>query len=147
MTETILSGNQPTGPFHLGNYVGAIKNFLRLQDEYPKQCLFFIADYHSITEEYDPKTKPDQILELAAEYLALGLDPKKCTLFVQSDVPEVTELGWIFNTITPIAELERMTQYKDKAGRQAHNINMGLLDYPVLMAADILLYKPFGIPV
>ncbi len=147
MKETILSGIQPTGPLHLGNYVGAVRNFLRLQDEYPRQCLFFIADYHSITEDYDPETKPDQILELAAEYLALGLDPKKCTLFVQSDIPELTELGWIFNTITPIAELERMTQYKDKAGRQTKNINVGLFDYPVLMAADILLPKATAVPV
>lgn len=143
----ILSGIQPTGPLHIGNYLGSVRNFLRLQDEYPGHCYFMIADYHSMSEDYDPKQKPQQVLELATEYLAAGLDPKKCTIYVQSDVPEVTELAWIFNTITPIAFLERMTQYKDKAARQSANINMGLFDYPVLQAADILLPKANTVPV
>ena len=151
MTEknqpTILSGIQPTGPLHIGNYLGSVRNFLRLQDEYSGHCYFMIADYHSMSEDYDPKEKPRQVFELAAEYLAAGLDPKKCTIYVQSDVPEVTELCWILNTITPIAFLERMTQYKDKAARQATNINMGLFDYPVLQAADILLPKANAVPV
>lgn len=144
---TILSGIQPTGPLHLGNYLGMVRNCMQLQNEYPGHCYFMVADYHSMSEDYDPKQKPQQVLELAAELLAAGLDPKKCTIYVQSDVPEVTELCWIFNTITPIAFLERMTQYKDKAARQTNNINMGLFDYPVLQAADILLPKANAVPV
>lgn len=146
-TDTILSGIQPTGPLHLGNYLGALRHFVRLQDEYPGRCFFMIADYHSITEDYDPVEKPRQILELAAEYLAAGLDPKKCTIYAQSQVPEVTELAWIFNTVTPMSFLERMTQFKDKAARQKANINVGLFDYPVLQAADILLPKATLVPV
>lgn len=146
-TDTILSGIQPTGPLHIGNYLGALRHFVRLQDEYPGRCFFMLADYHSITEDYEPKEKPRQVLELAAEYLAAGLDPKKCTIYVQSHVPEVLELGWIFNTITPMAFLERMTQFKDKAARQKKNINVGLFDYPILQAADILLPKANLVPV
>lgn len=143
--EIILSGIQPTGKLHIGNYLGALKNFVDLQDKY--ECYFFIADYHSITENYDPKIKQQQVLELTADYLAAGLDPKKCTIFVQSHIPEHLELAWIFNCITPIAYLERMTQYKDKAARQKENINMGLFDYPVLQAADILIYHATAVPV
>jgi len=143
--EIVLSGIQPTGDLHLGNYLGSLKNFIKLQNEY--QCYFFLATYHSITENYDPKQKKLQILNLAATYLAAGLDPQKCIIFNQSDVPECTELAWIFNTITPISELERMTQYKDKSSRQIKNINAGLFDYPVLQAADILLYHADLIPV
>jgi tryptophanyl-tRNA synthetase len=143
--QIVLSGIQPTGDLHLGNYLGSLKNFIKLQNEY--QCYFFLATYHSITENYDPKEKRQQILNLTATYLAAGLDPKKCVIFNQTDVPECTELAWIFNTITPIAELERMTQYKDKAAKQVKNINVGLFDYPVLQAADILLYHANLIPV
>jgi tryptophanyl-tRNA synthetase len=143
--QIVLSGIQPTGDLHLGNYLGSLKNFIKLQNEY--QCYFFLATYHSITENYDPKEKRQQILNLTATYLSAGLDPKKCVIFNQTDVPECTELAWIFNTITPIAELERMTQYKDKAAKQIKNINVGLFDYPVLQAADILLYHANLIPV
>jgi tryptophanyl-tRNA synthetase len=143
--QTIFSAIQPSGELHIGNYLGALKNFVELQDKY--NCLFFIADYHSITENYNPKEKPKQIFDLALDFLAIGLDPKKCTIAVQSQIPEHTELAWIFNTITPISELQRMTQFKNKAQRQEKNINMGLFDYPVLQAADILIYKANAVPV
>ncbi len=144
-TNRVFSGIQPSGEMHIGNYLGALKNFVEMQDKY--ECLFFIADYHSITENYDPKEKPKQIMNLAIDYLAAGLDPKKCIIFLQSDVPEHTELAWIFNTITPMGLLERMTQYKDKSQKQAANINVGLFDYPVLQAADILIYKAGLVPI
>jgi tryptophanyl-tRNA synthetase len=147
MKDVIVSGIQPTGELHLGNYLGAVRQYLNLQNDKQKKCFFFIADYHSLTENYEPKEKPAQVLGLAKDLLALGLDPKKCTFFVQSHVPKVTELAWIFNTLTPISFLEKMTQYKDKAGRQAENINAGLFNYPVLMAADILLYHGTQVPV
>lgn len=136
---------QPTGPLHVGNYLGTLQNFLAIQSQY--ECYFAIVDYHSITENYQPKEKYNQILSLAMDYLAAGIDPKKCVIFLQSDVPEHTELAWVFNTITPMSELERMTQFKDKASRQAKNINAGLFTYPVLQAADILLYKAKAVPV
>ena len=145
--DTILSGIQPTGPLHIGNYLGSLRNFIKLQDEYPGQCYFMIADYHSMSEDYDPKEKANQVFELAVEFLAAGIDPKKSPLYVQSRVPEVTELTWIFNTVTPISFLERMTQFKDKSMRQKKNINVGLFDYPVLQAADILLPKANMVPV
>ena len=143
--QTIFSAIQPSGELHIGNYLGALKNFVELQDKY--ECFFFIADYHSITGNYDPKEKSKQILGLAMDFLAAGLDPKKCTIAVQSQIPEHTELAWIFNTVTPISELQRMTQFKDKSQNQEKNINMGLFDYPVLQAADILMYKAYGVPV
>ena len=143
----VVSGTQPSGPLHIGNYLGALKNWVKIQNSGQYDCFFFIADYHSLTENYDPKEKREQIFNLAADYLASGLDPKKCTIFVQSQVPACTELAWIFNTVTPITELERMTQFKDKASRQAKNINLGLFDYPVLQAADILLYHGQFVPV
>jgi tryptophanyl-tRNA synthetase len=144
-TNIVLSGIQPSGELHIGNYLAAIKNWVELQDKYP--CYFFIADYHSLTEIYNPKEKLGQIYDLAVDLLALGLDPKKSTIFIQSHIPECTELAWIFNTITPISYLERMTQFKDKAEKQKENINVGLFDYPVLQAADILLYKANLVPV
>jgi len=143
--DIILSGIQPTGKLHIGNYLGALKNFVELQSKY--ESYFFIADYHSITENYDPKIKQQQVLELATDFLAAGLDPKKCIIFVQSHIPEHTELSWILSTVTPISYLERMTQYKDKASRQKDNINTGLFTYPVLQAADILMYKANTVPV
>lgn len=145
--DILVTGIQPTGPLHIGNYIGAVKNLLKLQNEYKGRCFVFVADYHSITEDYDPKKKQEQVLTLAAELLALGLDPKKIVFYVQSEVPEVTELAWIFNTVTPIAFLERMTQFKDKSERQKENINAGLFDYPVLQAADILISKGTAVPV
>ncbi|MFA5029139.1 MAG: tryptophan--tRNA ligase [Patescibacteria group bacterium] len=143
----VVSGTQPSGPLHLGNYLGALKNWVDIQNSARYHCFFFIADYHSITENYSPADKREQVFNLVCDYLAAGLDPDKSTLFVQSQVPECTELAWIFNTVTPVAEMERMTQYKDKAGRQAKNVNMGLFDYPVLQAADILLYRGGLVPV
>lgn len=145
--DILVTGIQPTGPLHIGNYIGAVKNLLKLQNEYKGRCFVFIADYHSITEDYDPKEKQNQVLMLATELLALGLDTKKVALYVQSHLLEVAELAWIFNTITPISFLERMTQYKDKAARQKENINVGLFDYPVLQAADILMMKGTAVPV
>lgn len=144
----VVSGIQPTGNLHLGNYLGAIRHWVKLQNEFP--CFFFIADYHSLTEPFDPAKKEEQIVALAAELIALGIDAKRCTLFVQSHVPEVTELCWILNTVTPFAFLERMTQFKDKAARQTSakgGINAGLFDYPVLQAADVLLYHGSLVPV
>ena len=146
MTEKILfSGIQPTGEIHLGNYLGALKNWVDLQNQY--YCYYAIVDLHAITVDYDPQKFPDQILNTAMDLLAIGVDPKKSILFVQSHVPEHTELCWLFNTLTPIAELERMTQFKDKASRQIKNINLGLFAYPVLQAADILLYHGQFVPV
>lgn len=144
--QIIVSGAQPSGRLHVGNYCGAQRNWLALQDS-GLDAYFFIADYHSITEDYDPDEKRRQVTDLALDLLALGIDPKKCTLFLQSDVPEHTELCWIFNTVTPVSFLERMTQFKDKASHQAKNVNMGLFDYPVLQAADILMYKGDFVPV
>lgn len=143
--KTVLSGTQPTGDLHIGNYLGALKNWVEIQDNY--NCFFFLADYHSLSENYNPKEKRKQILNLAIAYLSAGLDPKKSTIFVQSDVPQCTELAWIFNCITPVSYLERMTQYKDKAMKQEMNVNMALLDYPVLQAADILMYHADYVPV
>jgi len=145
MKNLIFSGIQPTGALHLGNYLGAIKQWTELQHEH--ESIFCIVDYHAMTIEYDPKKLPERISDVALDLLACGVDPDKATLFVQSHVPEHAELGWIFNTITPIAELERMTQYKDKSKQQKDNINAGLFTYPVLQAADVLLYKANLVPV
>ncbi|MCL5436216.1 MAG: tryptophan--tRNA ligase [Patescibacteria group bacterium] len=143
----ILSGTQPSGKLHIGNYLGALKNFVALQSSGKYECFFMVADYHSVTEDYAPAEKRQQIINLTLDFLAAGLDPKISTIFLQSLVPEHLELAWIFDTVTPVAELERMTQYKDKANRQEKNINAGLFTYPVLQAADILIYKPQAVPV
>ena len=141
----MLSGIQPTGALHIGNYLGALKNWENILNEY--YGFFFIADYHAITIEYDAKEMQKRILDTAIEYLACGLNLEKCSIFVQSDVEPHTELAWIFNSIIPVAELERMTQYKDKSRKNTENINAALLTYPSLMAADILLYHPDIVPV
>lgn len=143
----LISGIQPTGRLHIGNYLGALKNFVELQNSSKYECYFFIADLHSLTEDFSPQEKSKQILELAADYLAAGLDPEKSIIFLQSQVPAHSELAWILNTITPIGELERMTQFKDKSRAQQENINAGLFTYPTLMAADILLYDAKFVPV
>lgn len=143
--KIMLSGIQPTGALHIGNYLGALKNWENILNEY--YGFFFIADYHAITIEYDAKEMQKRILDTAIEYLACGLNLEKCSIFVQSDVEPHTELAWIFNSIIPVAELERMTQYKDKSRKNAENINAALLTYPSLMAADILLYHPDIVPV
>lgn len=145
--ETILSGVQATGKLHIGNYLGALKQFIDIQNEGKLQCYFFIADLHSLTVPRDPKQLRKDTLEVVAEYIAAGLDPKKSVIFVQNQVLEHAELAWIFNCITPVGELERMTQYKDKGKAQKDSVNVGLLTYPVLMAADIFLYKPNFVPV
>ncbi|MCL4437717.1 tryptophan--tRNA ligase [Patescibacteria group bacterium] len=143
----LVSGIQPSGRLHLGNYLGALKNFVELQNSGKYQCYFFIADLHSLTENFNPKGKQEQILNLMADYLAAGLDPKKSVIFLQSQIPAHAELAWILNTITPMGELQRMTQFKDKSEKQEKNLNVGLFDYPVLMAADILLYSAKFVPV
>ncbi len=147
MKPVLVSGVQPTGKLHIGNYLGALKNFTDLQDSGDYRCHFFIADLHSMTEPFDPKEKRRQVIELCADYLAAGLDPSQSVLFVQSEVPAHSEFAWILNTITPMGELQRMTQFKDKSLRQEENINAGLFAYPVLMAADILLYGARTVPV
>jgi len=141
----ILSGIQPSGSIHIGNYLGAIKQWLLLQEK--NSCVFFIADLHALTIPYEPRELQQKIMDVAVAYLAAGIDPKKSIFFVQSHVKEHAELCWLLNTITPVGELERMTEYKDKAKRFKQNINAGLLDYPVLMAADVLLYKTEAVPV
>ncbi|MBI4639677.1 MAG: tryptophan--tRNA ligase [Candidatus Tectomicrobia bacterium] len=145
MEKRVFSGIQPTGDLHIGNYLGAIRNWVRLLDEY--DCIFCVVDYHAITIEYEPSEMQRKILNAAATNMACGLDPERCILFVQSHVPEHTELAWIFNTITPVGELDRMTQFKEKSRQHRANVNMGLYDYPVLQTADILLYKGEYVPV
>jgi len=148
MTKPILiSGIQPTGKLHIGNYLGALKNFVDLQNSDRYKCYFFVADLHSITENYDPKEKPGQVLNLVLDYLSAGLSAEKSTIFIQSKIPAHSEAAWILNTVTPFGELKRMTQFKDKSEHQKENINVGLFDYPVLMAADILLYDAEFVPV
>ena len=143
--KRIFSGIQPTGDIHLGNYVGAIRNWVYLMEEY--ECIFCVVDYHAITVEYPVEEMKRRTLETALILLACGLSPERANIFVQSHVKEHTELAWIFDSVTPIGEVERMTQFKDKAKQHRGNINMGLMSYPVLQAADILLYKAGFVPV
>ena len=143
--KRILSAAQPTGNFHIGNYLGAIRHSIKLQEDYDN--MYFIVDLHAMTVKQDPKMFAERIRSVAALYIALGLDPKKTIIFVQSHVHEHAELCWILNNFTMVSELERMTQYKDKAGQHKENINAGLFSYPVLMAADILLYDTDLVPV
>jgi tryptophanyl-tRNA synthetase len=145
MTKRIFSGAQPTGNVHLGNYLGALKNWVALQHEY--ESFFCIVNLHAITVSHDPKVLAESTRNLTRIYLAVGIDPQVSTIFVQSDVPEHAELTWVLNCVVRVGELERMTQYKDKAKRQGENVTAGLLDYPVLMAADILLYQTDLVPV
>src|SRR5215211_1112216 len=140
----IFSGIQPSGELHIGNYLGAVKNWVALQRQY--ESFFCIVDYHAITVPYDPADLRQRTRDMAIGLLASGIDPSACTLFVQSMVPEHTELAWIFNSVAPLGELERQTQFKEKAQRQ-ESVVVGLLTYPVLQAADILLYKADMVPV
>ena len=140
----VFSGIQPSGELHIGNYLGAVKNWVELQGRH--ECIYCIVDYHAITGPYEPADLRRRTHEMAVSLLAAGVDPEKCTLFVQSMVPEHTELAWIFNTVTPLGELERQTQFKEKASRQ-ESVPAGLLNYPVLQAADILLYRADQVPV
>ncbi|MGD2045524.1 MAG: tryptophan--tRNA ligase [Gemmatimonadota bacterium] len=142
--KRVFSGMQPSGEAHLGNYLGALKPWVRMQDEH--DCIFCIVDDHAITAGGDPAEMPKNVFDLAVSYLAVGLDPEKAIIFVQSDVHEHTELAWLFNAVTPVGDLERMTQYKDKASR-FESIPAGILNYPILQAADILLYKGEAVPV
>lgn len=143
----LVSGIQPSGRLHIGNYLGALKNFVELQNSGKYECYFFIADLHSLSEDFSPREKREQILETVAEYLAGGLDPRKSLIFQQSQVPAHSELAKILDNITPMGEMERMTQFKDKSVSQKQNVNLGLFAYPVLMAADILLYDAKFVPV
>jgi tryptophanyl-tRNA synthetase len=143
--KKVFSGIRPTGNIHIGNYLGAINQWINFQKT--EDCIFFIADWHAITTPYDEKTLQDLILEVTSIYLAAGLDPKKCTLFVQSKIKQNTELTWLLGTITPLGELQRMTQFKDKSKKHKEYINAGLLNYPILMASDILLYDADIVPV
>ncbi len=143
--QRILSGVQPTGSLHLGNYLGAIRNWVEQQSQYDN--FFFIADLHAITVPHDPAQLANNTYNLAALYLACGLDLEHTTIFVQSHIPAHAELAWLFNCITPLNWLERMIQFKEKALKQGENVSIGLLDYPVLQAADILLYQADQVPV
>ena len=141
----IFSGIQPSGELHIGNYLGAVKNWVQLQTQHPG-AIFCIVDYHALTGTYDPHALRKRTYDMAVSLLAAGIDPAHATLYVQSAVPEHTELAWIFNTVTPLGELEPQTQFKDKSQRQ-ESVNAGLLNYPVLQAADILLYHAEFVPV
>ena len=148
MKKKLFSGMQPTGSMHIGNWLGAIESWVALQQEY--DCIYCIVDYHAITGTVAPKELRTIVLEMATWLLASGLDPERSQLFLQSAVPEHTELCWIFNTVTPMGDLARMTQYKDKSARASKRgsyVNVGLFSYPVLQAADILLYKAELVPV
>ena len=141
----VFSGMQPSGEAHLGNYLGALRQWVELQDTH--ECYYCIVDEHAVTSgDYETADLPRRVFDLALSYLAVGLDPERSTIFVQSDVPEHTALAWLLNSVAAVGELERMTQYKDKS-RSLESIPAGLLNYPVLQAADILLYRADGVPV
>ena len=143
--ETVVSGIRPTGNLHLGNYFGAVKNFLKMQDEY--KCFFFIADWHSLTTHPHPGNVVENVRKILAEYLACGLDPEKATIYVQSDIKEIAELYLYLNMNAYLGELERTTTFKKKARKQPDNVNAGLLTYPTLMAADIIIHRAHKVPV
>ena len=144
-TKRILSGVQPSGDLHLGNYLGAIKNFVALQKEY--ECFFCVVDLHAITVWQDPKVLANKTREVTAAFIASGIDPVKNNIFVQSQVPQHAQLGWLFNCVARMGWLNRMTQFKDKAGKNSENVSVGLFSYPTLMAADILIYLATHVPV
>lgn len=141
----IFSGIRPSGKLHIGNYLGAISQWIKFQENH--ECFFCIVDLHAITTPYDPNSLRKNIQETLIVYLAAGLDPKKCTLFLQSKIKEHTELAWILGTICPLGDLKRMTQFKEKAKKEKGKVSAALLNYPLLMAADILIYKAQGVPV
>ena len=143
--KTVLSGIRPTGNLHLGNYYGAMINFLRMQEEH--NCYFFIADWHSLTTHPDPSILHSNVKNVLSEYLACGLDPEKATIYVQSDIPEIAELYLLLNMHAYLGELEKTVSFKDKARKQPNNVNAGLLTYPVLQAADILIHNADYVPV
>jgi tryptophanyl-tRNA synthetase len=143
--EVVVSGIRPTGNLHLGNYFGAMQNFVKMQQEH--NCYFFIADYHSLTTHPTPADLHGNVKLILADYLASGLDPEKCTLYIQSDVPQVTELYLLLNMNAYLGELERVTSFKEKIRQQPDNVNAGLLTYPTLMAADVIIHKATKVPV
>ncbi|MBK6849576.1 MAG: tryptophan--tRNA ligase [Proteobacteria bacterium] len=143
--ERVFSGIQPTGVLHLGNYLGAVRNWVAIQSDY--ECIYCVVDLHAVTQSYDVAAMPGRILELATGLLACGLDATQVRLFVQSSLPQHAELAWVFTCVTSMGELGRQTQFKSKSEQQADNINVGLFAYPVLQAADILLYKASRVPV
>jgi tryptophanyl-tRNA synthetase len=143
--QRVFSGMQPTGGLHLGNYLGALVKFVRLQDQ--MESIYCVVDLHAITADHDPKTLAANCREVAGAYFAAGVDPKKSIVFVQSAVPAHAELGWFFNCVARMGWLQRMTQFKDKAGKNSERVSVGLFDYPVLQAADILAYKATHVPV
>ncbi|MCI9263382.1 MAG: tryptophan--tRNA ligase [Oscillospiraceae bacterium] len=143
--KVMLSGIQPSGELHIGNYLGPLRHWPEMIEEY--DCYFFLADLHTITVRQEPAELRRRVLNLLASYIACGLDPEKCTLFIQSHVPAHSQLAWVLDCYTMFGELSRMTQFKDKSARNADNINAGLFTYPVLMAADILIYQPDFVPV
>jgi tryptophanyl-tRNA synthetase len=145
--QRVLSGMQPTGQLHLGNYLGALKNWVSLQEDGGWECFYCVVDLHAITLPHDPKTLPDAVRSAAAAYIASGVDPSKSAIFAQSAVPAHAELAWIFNCVARLGWLERMTQFKDKAGKDKERASVGLFTYPVLQAADILVYKATHVPV
>ena len=145
MRKTVVSGIRSTGKLHLGNYFGALRNFVKMQHD--QQCYFFIADYHSLTTHPDPKALHGNVRQILAEYLAAGIDPEAATIYVQSDVPQVAELSLLLSMHAYIGELERTASFKDKVRKNPENVNAGLLTYPVLMAADILLHRADFVPV
>jgi len=141
----IFSGIRPTGDIHIGNYIGALKKWVEIQDK--DECIFCVVDWHAITTPYEKDLIQKNIFDLAATYLAAGIDPNKCIYFVQSQVKEHTELAWLLGTTIPVGELQRMTQFKDKSLKHKDNVTAGLLNYPILMAADILLYDAQAVPI
>ena len=143
--EIVVSGIRPTGNLHLGNYLGAVTNFVKMQFEY--DCYFFIADYHSLTTHPDPKDLQSNVKQVLAEYIACGINPEACTIYIQSDLTQITELYMLLNMHAYLGELERVASFKEKARTQPNNINAGLLTYPVLMAADIIIHKADKVPV
>lgn len=143
--ETVVSGIRPTGNLHLGNYFGAVKNFVKMQEE--NNCYFFIADYHSLTTHPTPADLHGNVRQVLVEYLAAGLDPEKSVLYIQSDLPETAELYLLLNMNAYLGELERVTSFKDKVRKQPENVNAGLLTYPTLMAADVIIHKASKVPV
>jgi tryptophanyl-tRNA synthetase len=146
MNQIVVSGVRPTGNQHLGNYFGAVLNFVKMQQEY-SNCYFFVADYHSLTTHPTPGDLSSHVEQTLIEYLACGLDPNKCTLYVQSDVPQIAEMYLLFNMLAYLGELEKVPTFKDKVRSQPNNVNAGLLTYPVLMAVDILIHKAEKVPV
>ena len=143
--ETVFSGIQPSGELHLGNYLGAVRTWVELQDQY--RCFFCIVDYHAITQRYEPIEMSRRIRDMAVDLVACGIDPDRATLFVQSAVPEHTELAWALASVAPHGDLERMTQFKEKSQKEPDNINAGIFTYPILQTADILLYGAKRVPV